>query len=60
MSEEDKKRLKCSNTCAYEQEEDSETKYCFKPGQLESSCEEAGNEVNVQSNLNKHILLKHG
>ena len=47
VSEEDKKRLQCSNTCAYKHaEKDSDTKYCFKPGKLQSSCEDTGN-INI-------------
>ncbi len=43
ISEEERKRLKCSNKCAYKHaEKDSDVKYCFKPGTLKSSCEEAG------------------
>ena len=43
VSEEERERFKCSNTCAYEHaEKDSDAKYCFKPGKLESSCKEAG------------------
>ena len=43
VSEEERERLNCSNTCAYKHaEKDSDAKYCFKPGKLESSCEEGG------------------
>ena len=43
VSEEERKRLKCSNTCAYQHaEKDLDAKYCFKPGQLEVSCKKTG------------------
>ena len=43
VSEEERKRLKCSNTCAYKHaDKNSDAKYCFKPGKFESSCEEEG------------------
>ena len=48
VSEEERKRLQCSNTCAYEHaEKDSDAKYCFKPGKLESSCEEVFSTTTV-------------
>ena len=52
VSEEERKRLKCSNTCAYEHvEKDLDVKYCFKPGQLQSSCEKAALGETLEKNL---------
>jgi len=44
ISEEDKKRLKCSSTCAYKytDTDKQEQKFCFKPGNLESECRNGG------------------
>jgi len=41
ISEDERDRLKCSNTCAYKRaraEREEEQKFCFKPGRLESEC----------------------
>merc|ERR1712227_237455 len=59
VSEEDKKRLKCSNTCAYKHaEKDSDTKYCFKPGKLQSSCEtgEPTFSIKIHNELESGII----
>ena len=44
ISEEDKKRLKCSSTCAYKynREDKQEQRFCFKPGEQESECRNKG------------------
>ena len=43
VSDEEKDRFKCSDTCAYEYAgKETGEKFCFRPGQLESKCTKSG------------------
>jgi len=43
LSEEERKRLDCTDTCTYKYaEKSSDQKFCFKPGKYKSNCPERG------------------